>query len=474
MITLILSEIAEAIGGQPAGELPTLSVRRVSTDSRSSADGDLFFAIRGPRFDGHEFVADALRGGAVAAVIAADRLAEVQEKVAQIRERAIPPGAILCVDDPVAALGRFAAHHRRLMSANIVAVVGSNGKTTTKAMIHHILSERWKGQCSPKSFNNEIGVPLTLLSAEPADEYLVVEVGTNAPGEVAALADIIHPDMAVLTCVCEEHLERLGDLNGVAAEECSILRKLEPGGFAAVNLDAPVVRKHLPESGLSIATFGWNREADVRLTEARYEAPWLHLTINGRFKYRLPLAGLHNAVNAAGAITLARRLGLEHAAIAARLESFVLPPMRNEMLEFGGITLVNDAYNANPGSTLAALDTLSSLPCAGRRIVVFGEMRELGAHAAALHRHIGEHLGGGRFDLVLLVGRAGELMPDFKEDGPLFGPRIIRCTDVSACLDRLARELRKGDVVLLKASRAVGLDRLIAPLRERLAAATVA
>jgi UDP-N-acetylmuramoyl-tripeptide--D-alanyl-D-alanine ligase len=474
VITLILSEIVEAIGGQPAGELPTLSVRRVSIDSRSSAEGDLFFAIRGPRFDGHDFVADALRGGAVAAIIAADRLADVQEQVTRIRERAIQPGAIICVEDPVAALGRFAAHHRRLMSANIIAVAGSNGKTTTKAMIHHILSERWKGQCSPKSFNNEIGVPLTLLSSEPADEYLVVEVGTNAPGEVAALADIIHPDMAVLTCICEEHLERLGDLNGVAAEECSILHKLEPGGFAAVNVDAPAVRKHLPDSGVTIASFGWNREADVRLTEARYEAPWLNLTINGRFKYHLPLAGLHNAVNAAGAITLARRLGLEHAAIAARLESFVLPPMRTEMLEFGGITLVNDAYNANPGSTLAALDTLSSLPCTGRRIVVFGEMLELGEHAAELHRQIGEQLCGGRFDLVLLVGRPGELLPDFTQNGQLFGPRVIRCPDVEASLEKLVSELRKGDVVLLKASRAVGLDRLVAPLRERLTTATVA
>ena len=167
------------------------------------------------------------------------------------------------------------------MSANVIAVVGSNGKTTTKAMIHHILSERWKGQCSPKSFNNEIGVPLTLLSCEPADEYLVVEVGTNAPGEVAALAELIHPDMAVLTCISEEHLERLGDLNGVAAEECSILHKLEPGGFAAVNVDAPVVRRHLPDGGVTVATFGWNSEADVRLTEARARSAWLHLTING-------------------------------------------------------------------------------------------------------------------------------------------------------------------------------------------------
>ncbi len=472
MITLMLNEVVAALRGQPGGELPTASVRGVSTDSRTVGEGDLFFAIRGPRFDGHDYVLDALAGGAVAAVVAAPQLEELQRRLRSQRP-ATAPGVLIGVPDPVVALGALAAHHRRLLPARVIAVVGSNGKTTTKAMIHHILAGRWAGRCSPKSFNNEIGVPLTLLSAEARDEYIVVEVGTNAPGEVAALGEMIRPELAVLTCLAEEHLERLKDLDGVAAEECSIFQKIEPGGFAAVNVDQPAVRRHPPPAGVALATFGWHGDADVRLTDARYEEPWLRFTLNGRFRYRLALAGLHNAVNAAGAITLARRLGLEHAEIAARLESFTLPPMRNEMVQCGGVTVLNDAYNANPGSAAAAFETLASLACRGRRIVVFGEMRELGAAAPAMHRQMAERLVAARFDRVYLIGRAAELMGEVFEQGGLFGPRVECFPDVETCRDRLLAELRDGDVVLLKASRAVGLERLVAPLQKHLAAALV-
>jgi UDP-N-acetylmuramoyl-tripeptide--D-alanyl-D-alanine ligase len=468
VIKLILSEIVEAMGGRPRGALRTVSVQGVSTDSRSVAAGDLFFALTGPRFDGHAFVADALRGGAVAAVVAASRAAEIARAAAQKLGPAGRDGALIEVDDPIAALGRLAAYHRNLLSSTrLIAVVGSNGKTTTKAMIHHILAGRMQGRCSPKNFNNEIGVPLTLLTAEAADEYMVVEVGTSAPGEVATLAGLVRPDMAVITSIAEEHLEGLGDLSGVAIEECSVLEKLDDPGFAAVNIDTPIIRQHLPKNGPTITTFGRVEDADLRLTEVRYEAPWLHFTVNGRFAYRLPIAGAHNALNAAGAITIARRLGLDHEEIAARLATFVLPPMRNEVLAVGGVTVVNDAYNANPRSALAALDVLESLPCRGRRIVVFGEMRELGGHSAALHRQVAQRLLKSRVDRVFLVGVAGELMGDTLRDGQLFAPPVERCPDVDTCLRRLEQELQEGDVLLLKASRTVGLERLVEPLRQR-------
>lgn len=474
MIKLILAEVAQAIGGRPRGELATVSVQRVSTDSRDIVPGDLFFALNGPRFDGHAFVPAALRSGAVAAIVNAARAAEVEHRLSAELGGAFTPGALIEVDDAVRALGRLAAYHRSLVSAQLIAVVGSNGKTTTKAMIHHLLSARLRGQASPKSFNNEIGVPLTLLSAEAADEFVVVEIGTSAPGEVAALAAIARPDLAVITSISEEHLAGLGNLSGVAAEECSILDQLDARGFAAVNVDTPIIRQHLPRDGVSIATFGQVEDADIRLTEIRYDAPWLHFRLNGRFAYRLPMAGTHNAVNAAGAIAIARRLGFDHDEIAARLESFVLPPMRNEVLTLGSVTVVNDAYNANPRSALAALDVLASLPCRGRRIVVFGEMRELGEHAAELHRQVAGRLASARVDCVFLVGVAAELMGDVLGDGGLFGPRIERFADAAACGERLLQEVQDGDIVLLKASRAVGLERLVEPLRRRLEAAFAA
>ncbi len=464
MIKLVLSEVVDAVRGRVAGGTPTLSVRGVSTDSRTVREGELFFALPGPRFDGHAFVADALKRNAVGAVIASGRAAEMAQSV----EKAGVTGVLVEVDDPLGALCRLAVFHRRQLSADVIAVVGSNGKTTTKAMIDHILMGRLRGRCSPKSFNNAIGVPLTLLSAEASDDYLVVEIGTNAPGEVAELAALAQPKMAVITCISEEHLEGLGDLHGVAAEECSVLAQVSEGGFAAVNTDWPRVREYLPERGVTIATFGRNEEADLRISEARYNAPWLHFVLNGRFAYRLRMPGAHNAVNAAGAITIARRWGLEHDEIAERLESFVTLPMRTEILKIGGVSLINDAYNANPDNAIAAIDTLEAMPATGRRVVVFGEMRELGERSPELHRAVAMRLRNSDVNHVVLVGAAADMMSGALRGDTLFGPKVDCCETVEACLERLVQVLRDGDVVLLKASRAVELDRLVEPLRSAL------
>jgi len=464
VIALVLSEVVEAMGGKVAGGTPTLSVHGVSTDSRTAAEGELFFALVGPHFDGHTFVVDALKRKAVGAVIASDQAAEVAKAVAG----AGVTGVLIEVNDPLDALRRLAVFHRRQLSADVIAVVGSNGKTTTKAMIDHILMTRLRGRCSPKSFNNAIGVPLTLLSAEGSDDYLVVEIGTNTPGEVAELAALAQPKMAVITCISEEHLERLGDLHGVAAEECSVLAQVAEGGFVAVNTDWPPVRDYLPERGVTLATFGRSEEADLRITETRYDAPWLHFVLNGRFAYRLGLPGVHNAANAAGAIAIARRWGFEHEEIAARLESFAALPMRTEIVRLGGVTVVNDAFNANPDSAMAAIDALEAMPVAGRRVVVFGEMRELGRRSAELHRKVAKRLCSSNVNHVLLVGAAGGMMSDALRGETLFGPQVDCCETVEACLGRLVQVLRDGDVVLLKASRAVELDRLVQPLRAAL------
>jgi UDP-N-acetylmuramoyl-tripeptide--D-alanyl-D-alanine ligase len=454
MIKLMLSEVVEALRGQVRSEVPAVSVSGVSTDSRTLSPGDLFFALRGPNFDGHDFVSAAVERGAVAAVVDARQAPLVAKELAR-------PLLLIAVDDVLAALGLLANYHRRQHPANVIAVVGSNGKTTTKAMIDHILAGSQRGRCSPKSFNNSIGVPLTLLTAGHGDDYLVVEIGTNAPGEIAQLASLAEPNMAVITCIGEEHLEKLGDLDGVAAEECSVLAHLRSGGFAALNLDEPAIRRFLPENGPRYATFGACEDADLRITACRYDAPWLAFSINGRFDYRLHMPGAHNASNAAGAIAVALRVGLSHEAVAARLESFVPPPMRGELLRLGGVTVVNDAYNANPHSALSALSLLESVAKGGRRIVVFGEMKELGPRSFELHGSVARRLREERVDHVVLVGRAGDLMYDALRGGDLFSPSVERVDSVEACAARLLSLLRDGDAVLLKASRAVGLERVL-------------
>ena len=462
MIKLVLSEVVEAIGGQVVGDAPMLSVNGVSTDSRTVRSGELFFALQGPNFDGHEYVSRAFDEGAIGAVIKNARTLET----AKIIEGAEHPGVLVAVNDPLKALGKLAAFHRSQSSADVITVVGSNGKSTTKAMIDHILQGKLRGRCNPKSFNNNIGVPLTLLSAEAPDDYLVVEVGTNSPGEVAELAELARPKMTVITCISEEHLEGLGDLNGVALEECSVLAHVPAGGFAAINVDWPRIREFLPSAGPTIATFGRCAEADLRVTETRYDSPWLNFKLNDRFDYRLRMPGAHNALNAAGAIAVALRWGFEHGEIAERLESFTALPMRSEVVSFDGLTVINDAYNANPDSAVAAIEALEAMPAAGRRIVVFGEMRELGEHAPELHRRVAERLASARINHVCLVGSAAEMMSEtLRGADSLFGPKVDCCETVVQCRDKLAGAVKAGDVVLLKGSRLVGLDRLVGSLR---------
>ncbi|MCH7870916.1 MAG: UDP-N-acetylmuramoyl-tripeptide--D-alanyl-D-alanine ligase [Planctomycetes bacterium] len=473
MINLVLSEVIEAIEGRCCGQASPVSVTGVSIDSRSCRGCDVFFAIRGERYDGHDFVRDALGKGAVAAVIRAEdgpRVAAALEQGSNGRgaERLIEVG------DPLEALGKLAAYHRKQLSANVIAVVGSNGKTTTKAMIDHLLCGRFRGRCAPKSFNNSVGVPLTLLDGEAADEYLVVEIGTNAPGEVAALAAIAEPSTAVITCIGPEHLEGLGDLDGVVREETSVLQAVRPGGFAAVNIDAPEVQSCLPTNGPTLTSFGYNSDADVRLSDVRYEPPWTRFLLNGRFEYRLGVIGAHNAVNATAAIVVARRFGLEHEEIAERLERFSLPPMRNEIDRIGGITIINDAYNSNPQSAVAALEVLESIPARGRRMIVFGEMRELGRHSPRLHADFARRMAEHDIDRVILVGPAGDLMYDAMIGSGMPTLCVERRATVEECGDYLAEELRDGDVVLLKASRAVGLERLLEPIRKRFEAVAMA
>ncbi len=463
---LTLSEVIEALGARRRENPPRAAVAGVSTDSRTLATGELFFALVGPTFDGHAFVAEALQRGAAAAVVAAARVGEQSSQLAG-QGVAAPLDRLIAVDDPLAALGRLAAYHRRAHAADVIAVVGSNGKTTTKSMIAHVLSGGRRVHCSPRSFNNAIGVPLTLLSVEPGDEVVVVEIGTNAPGEVAALGALARPDMAVITSIAEEHLEGLGDLAGVAAEEASILASVRRGGLAAVNIDSPEIAPHLAIEGVTLATFGRAESADLRLTNCAYEPPWLRCTYNGRFACRLPVPGAHNALNAAGAMLIARRMNLEHAEIAARLETFAPPPMRSAVRVARGITIIDDTYNANPGSARAAIEMLAAFPCRGRRVLVIGEMRELGAAAAAQHEAVARRIAQSPIDRVVLVGAAGEWMAGALAGG---APQVALCDDPAQCATVLHDWLTAGDVVLLKASRAVALERAVAALLEPAAA----
>ncbi len=466
MITLALDEVVSAIGGQPTTRVRAMAVQSVSTDSRTTAPDSVFFALSGENFDGHQFIRAAFERGALAAVVERGRFVACERDAADWLNRG---RTLVAVDSPLEALGRLAHFHRKQLAADVIAVVGSNGKTTTKMMIDHVLKSRRSGVCSPKSFNNAIGVPITLFSAAAADEYVVVEIGTNHPGEVAALGRIAEPQIAVITSIGEEHLEGLRDLRGVATEECSILPCVRSGGFAAVNLDAPHLREFLVDGVCAWVGYGEAADAALRVTDVRQSPSGLAFRINGKFEYQLPVFGAHNAWNAAAAIAVARRLGLDHDAIAHELAGFRGPPMRGEWIDVAGVSVLNDAYNANPASMAAALDSLDAIAGERRRFVVLGEMRELGDSSPRCHEAIARRAAQVRCEALVLVGAAAKMMAPAARAAQPAAKTIIECADAASAGRFLAEAAEPGDMVLLKASRGVRLEAALDAWRAALA-----
>jgi UDP-N-acetylmuramoyl-tripeptide--D-alanyl-D-alanine ligase len=471
MIAMALREVAEAMGARLPEAAGALRVKRVQTDSRAVAAGDVFVALPGDRFDGHDFAEQALERGAVAAVVREDWAAERQRST-EAAEGPATTGAEpkdepvwLVVPDTVEALGRLGAYYRRQVmspSTVVVAITGSNGKTTTKQMLEHLLSADLKGRSAPASFNNNIGVPLTLLSAEAADEYLIVEIGTNAPGEVAALASLVGPQVAVITSIGEAHLAGLGDIHAVAEEKTSLLHHVADHGFAVVNVDRPEIVPHLPTSFAGrLMTVGQRPEARLAISEVRSSLTHTEFVLDGRYAVRLAMPGAHQAGNAAAALAVARWFGLDPSEAAERMASFAAVAGRTRRLSIGGLTVVDDAYNANPASMRAAIDALRGAD--HRRVLVMGDMLELGEKTAFHHEEVLRAAAAAGIEVVVVVGPAGEVAAE-KLRGELATTEILCAEDHGRASALLMGCLRDGDVVWIKGSRRMELDRIVAYL----------
>ncbi|MEK6676651.1 MAG: UDP-N-acetylmuramoyl-tripeptide--D-alanyl-D-alanine ligase [Planctomycetota bacterium] len=436
-------------------------VRRVTTDSRDILPGDLFFAVRGPRFDGHDFVQESIARGAVAAVV------EREVAVPAVGSLITNPVVTLRVSDTVEALGQLAFYYRReVMDAEtvVVAVTGSNGKTTTKCMIDHVLGGRLQGRASPKSFNNQLGVPLSILSAEDSDRYLVLEVGTNHPGEIAALASIGSPTVAVITSIGEAHLEGLASLDGVAAEKCSLLDHVRPGGFAVVNVDRDVIWPHLhARPRLRLVTIGFSPTAG---TPVKSISSALHGTVSeleGRYRLELPMPGAHHATNAAAAFVVGRWFGIPPWEVLERLRSFHPPEGRTRVLTLGVGTVVDDTYNANPASVAAAIDALSR-ESPGKRVFVLGDMLELGREVGSHHCEMIHLAASSGIETFVAVGSA--TTNEARQFGASAGDmRVICCDGLESVVQTLLPLVAAGHTLWLKASRGMQLDQVVARLR---------
>ncbi len=450
MIALALRDAACAMEGRLGGPLGDAVVTDVAIDSRTVQPGELFFAIRGARFDGHDFVDAALARGAAACVVRADYPAATN-------------APLIRVDDPTAALGRLGAYHRQLCDATVIAITGSNGKTTTKNMLAHVLGGKMPGRASIKSYNNAIGVPLTLLSCAADDAFLVVEIGTNAPGEVAALAALAAPDIAVVTSIGHAHLEGLGGIEGVRREKLSIFDHVRPGGLALVEASAVSGQGVFPRAGeLRWLTFGEHPEADVRVADICGDLHHTFASIDDRYMLRLHVPGGHNAVNAAAVFAVCRHLALLPDEITEALTDFTMPESRMGVRQVGAITLIDDCYNANPTSMLMAIRVLGAAR-EGRRVLVAGEMAELGADAEALHRAIGEEAVHAGIDVIVGVGPHARWVVDGARR--LRGPvDTLIYADAADAAEHLPQHLHPSDFVLIKGSRVAGLERVAAAL----------
>ena len=464
MRTMTLDEVREAVHGRwlARGGVPT--VQGVTTDTRSAGAGQLFFALRGQRTDGHEYLAQAAQAGCAAAIVAAGANVPPETLAAF-------GAGVMAVADTTVALGDLAARHRKLVSAPaVIGVTGSNGKTTVKRMIHHILSRRLRGTCSPKSFNNTIGLPLTLLGVSPGDDYVICEIGTNAPGEIAALSRMARPHLAVITSIGPAHLERLGSIERVAVEKASILESLTDDGLGVIWADSPQLAKAVRHYRCRLIRFGESSEADLRLTGLAPMGRCQRFQLNGRLWVDLPLPGRHNAMNALAAIAAAQRFGVDQSDSAAALADFGGAAMRLEWIEVGSGALINDAYNANPASMAAAADVLAG--CVGsRKVFVVGDMKELGEKSRELHLEAGRTAGRCGVDLVIAVGPLGRYIAEGASE---LGVATAAFETVQAAAEGAAGLVRPGDTVLVKGSRSMGMEGLIPAIRAALESPRVA
>ncbi len=456
-----LGHEAELCRGEPG-----LEVTGVCTDSREVKPGDLFVAIRGERHDGHRFVDEARRRGAAAALIS--------------RPVTLTPGSAafglvrlpsLCTRR---ALGELARKRRTELEMDLrcVAVTGSAGKTTTKDMIAHLLGAAGPTLKSEASFNNEIGLPLTIFQARPEHRFAVLEIGSNRPGEIRRLAEIAAPHIGVITSIGPAHLEGLGSIEGVACEKSELLGALPASGLAVLPAECPqlefLIRRN--RGAAPVRTFGLVPDADITgrmVPTAMATREAATFVLNGNVPVTLALPGLHNVRNALAAAAVGLALGLDEQTCAERLATFQPPAERSAVESVAGVTLIDDAYNANPLSFTTALDILARFPNPSRRVVVAGDMLELGDGSVPWHRRLGRQLAQVGIGRLITVGDVSRETGRAAVRAGLAPARWRHLRDAPAAALAVAAILRDGDTVLVKGSRGVRLGIVSEAIRQR-------
>jgi UDP-N-acetylmuramoyl-tripeptide--D-alanyl-D-alanine ligase len=433
-------------------------VHGVSTDTRALRPHQLFVALSGPNFDGNLFAQQACQLGAGAILLKGD---------SSLALPALQGDVPLAVHaEPRRALADLASWHRSQLSIPVLGITGSCGKTTTKNILGQLLATRLRTVASPNSFNNDVGVPHTLLLADKTTQALVLEIGTNAPGEIAALARIARPTGAIITMIGASHLEGLGSIEGVAREKSALFASLPADGFAVMNTDCRHADLLRASTRARILTVSIDGAGEFNATNALFHSGGTTFRLRGR-EISSPLLGLHNISNLLCALAACHGMGIEIDELLPAISELKGGSRRMERHEIEGLVVFDDTYNANPESAGAAVRFLSGLHGRGRRVMVLGDMLELGASSPELHHAVGREIAGSAIDLLVLVGEQVKATAAGALEAGMPSKRVVHVPSAEQAASEIDELLRQGDIVLLKASRRIGLDRVVDHLRNR-------
>jgi len=464
METLTLEETAKFSGGSISVGDPNAQTSRISTDSRTLGSGDLFVPLRGENFDGHQFIAQAAERGASGAMVDQKWSGDAPAGFALIR-----------VADTLAGYQALAANYRKTLPLKVVAITGSNGKTSTKDFVAAALAKKFRVTKTEGNFNNHVGLPQTMLAANRDDQMAVWEIGMNHPGEIAPLAKLAVPDVAIITNIGVAHIEFMGSREGIAEEKGALAEAVAPGGVVILNADDPFTGMIARRTRARVVLAGIEN-GSVRATDISQHSTGSEFTIlegAHRCRAQLPVPGIHMVQNAMLAVAAGRAFGLSLEECAAGLASTPLTKARLQIRQIGGIQFIDDSYNANPDSMKAALRTLIELDAEGRRIAVLGEMGELGEESERGHREVGECAATVQVDELIAVGSAGAtIIARGAEKAGLKKTTAVGSPREAASI--LEKNAAPGDLILIKGSRSARMERVMEEFANRQKAVEVA
>ncbi len=453
-------------------------IARLCTDSRSVRRGDLFVALKGERFDGHQFVVAALRLGAVGAIVEDQYRPPAASFTSSSRRGTKKAEPLLFgVRDTLFAYQQLAAHHRSRFTIPVVAVTGSNGKTTTKEMVASVLAQRWTVLKTEGNLNNRIGVPQTVFRLTPRHQAAVIELGVDQKGQTTRLCEIVRPTIGLITNIGPDHLEFFGSIEASAQAKAELLDQMSQDGAIVLNADDPYFDYLASRARCRVVSFGLSPRADVRALDVRTDARTgaaFRLALPGKARstaVALRVHGAHNVMNALAAAAVGHVLSLGGAAIAQGLARFRPAAMRSRVTDHRGMRIIDDCYNANPASMKAAIELLAELGSSKRTIAVLGDMLELGPEARALHEEVGAFLAQRNISLLVACGALGGSLAEGARRGGMAADRILEVPDAGAAAVAVKSLVRKGDVVLVKASRGMRMEQVVEALagsRQRL------